>query len=94
MEKRLNGKIAVITGGADGIGKATVERFAAEGATVVIWDMNGEKGEATAKANGASFMKVNTAIYAEVEKATAEVAAKYGRIDILVNNAGITRDRT
>jgi 3-oxoacyl-[acyl-carrier protein] reductase len=99
MEKRLKNKIAIITGGADGIGKATAVRFAAEGAVVVIWDMNVEKGEATAaeiNAGGgnARFMKVNTAVYAEVETATKKVTAQYGKVEILINNAGITRDAT
>ncbi|MCL2597517.1 MAG: 3-oxoacyl-ACP reductase FabG [Paludibacter sp.] len=97
--KGLNDKIAVITGGADGIGKATAMRFASEGATVVIWDFNEEKGTQTAAEivkNGgkAAFMKVNTSVFAEVEQATASVIKEYGRYDILINNAGITRDAT
>jgi 3-oxoacyl-[acyl-carrier protein] reductase len=99
MEKRLVNKIAIITGGADGIGKATALRFASEGATVVIWDLNEEKGAATAAeindAGGdAVFMKVNTAVYADVEAATQKVTALFGRVEILINNAGITRDAT
>ncbi|MDR2126978.1 MAG: 3-oxoacyl-ACP reductase FabG [Prevotellaceae bacterium] len=99
MEKKLENKIAVITGGADGIGKATAIRFASEGSTVVIWDMNVEKGESTTtdinKSGGkAIFMKVNTAVYTEVEAATKKVVELYGRVDILINNAGITRDAT
>ncbi len=95
--KRLENKIAIITGGADGIGKAGAIKFAEEGAVVIIWDMNEEKGEATAKEikdNGgkAEFFKVNTAIFADVEKATNDAMDAYGQIDILVNNAGITRD--
>ncbi len=97
--QRLNNKVAVITGGADGIGKATALRFANEGATVVIWDFNEEKGNETASiinSNGgkASFMKVNTAIFTDVEVATKKVVELYGKYDILVNNAGITRDAT
>ncbi|RLD64181.1 MAG: 3-oxoacyl-ACP reductase [Bacteroidetes bacterium] len=97
--KRLENKVAVITGGADGIGKAGAKRFAQEGAVVLIWDMNEEKGEATAKEindNGgkAEFIKVNTAIFSDVEKATNDAIDAYGKIDILVNNAGITRDST
>ncbi len=97
--KRLENKIAVITGGADGIGKATALRFANEGAVTVIWDMNVEKGEVTTaeiNANGgnAIFMKVNTASYTEVEAATKQVVELCGKIEILINNAGITRDST
>ncbi len=97
--KRLENKIAVITGGADGIGKATAIRFANEGAVTVIWDMNVEKGEVTTaeiNANGgnAIFMKVNTANYTEVEAATKQVVELCGKIEILINNAGITRDST
>ncbi len=95
--KRLENKIAIITGGADGIGKAGAIKFAAEGAVVIIWDMNEEKGKATAKeinekGDKAEFFKVNTAIFADVEKATNDAMDAYGQIDILVNNAGITRD--
>lgn len=95
--KKLENKIAVITGGADGIGKATALRFAAEGATTIIWDMNIEKGNETvseivATGGNAIFMKVNTASYAEVEAATKQSVELYGKIEILINNAGITRD--
>jgi len=99
MGKRLEKKVAIITGGADGIGKATAFRFFAEGAIVIIWDMNVEKGEAVASeivnAGGqAVFMKVNTSVYSEVETATQKVVEHYGKIEILINNAGITRDAT
>ncbi|HUW06126.1 MAG TPA: 3-oxoacyl-ACP reductase FabG [Williamwhitmania sp.] len=95
--KRIENRIAIITGGADGIGKAAATRFAHEGATVLIWDMNEAKGAETvaeiAKNGGkAEFAKVNTAKFEEVEKATNDAIAKHGKIDILVNNAGITRD--
>lgn len=95
--KRLDNKIAVITGGADGIGKATAVRLANEGATVVIWDFNEEKGNQTTSeivesGGKAAFMKVNTANFAEVEQATQRVVEQFGRYDILINNAGITRD--
>ncbi|MFA0961201.1 beta-ketoacyl-ACP reductase [Roseivirga sp. BDSF3-8] len=96
--KRLENKVAVITGGANGIGKATAERFAEEGATVVIWDLDESKGNelatslASAHAVEVQFQKVNTVEYEAVEKAAAEVNEKFGRIDILINNAGITRD--
>ncbi|EMR02114.1 3-oxoacyl-[acyl-carrier-protein] reductase [Cesiribacter andamanensis] len=95
--KRLENKIAIITGGASGIGKVTAQRFAQEGATVIIWDLAEERGRETAhelEAQGypARFMRVNTARYEEVEQAAREVADRWGRIDILINNAGITRD--
>lgn len=97
--KRLDNRIAIITGGADGLGKAAANLFAKEGATVVIWDMNEDKGNQTVSAihaNGgkASFFKVNTASYSEVEKATESTIKEFGKIDILINNAGITRDST
>lgn len=95
----LKDRIAVITGGADGIGRATAMRFAQEGAVVVIWDMNEEKGkQTTAEINAAggkvSFLKVNTSNFAEVEAASKKVVEQYGKYEILINNAGITRDST
>ncbi len=97
MNKRFKNKIAVITGGASGIGKAAVELFAVEGASVCIWDVNEVQGKEleillSEKGLNAKFYKVNTANFREVEKATAEVTGETGRIEILINNAGITRD--
>ncbi len=94
--KRLDNKVAIITGGASGIGKAASLKFVAEGAKVVIWDMNEEQGKATEVELGgmAKFYKVNTANSAEVNAAAAEAIATFGKIDILINNAGITRDAT
>ena len=89
---RLTNKIAIVTGGAAGIGAATAVKFAAEGAKVVIWDLDEEKGKSLASKLKADFDKVNTANYLEVENASKKVFEKYGRIDILINNAGITRD--
>ena len=95
----LKDRVAVITGGADGIGRATAMRFAQEGAVVGIWDMNEEKGkQTTAEINAAggkaSFLKVNTSNFAEVEAASKKVVEQYGKYEILINNAGITRDST
>ncbi len=92
--KRLDNKVAIITGGAAGIGAATAVKFAQEGAKVVIWDLNEAKGTELAARLGATFMKVNTAEYAAIEAAAREVNDRFGRIDILINNAGITRDST
>ncbi len=94
---RFNGKVAVITGGAAGIGRAAVEKFAREGAAVAIWDVNEVQGKELElillhEGFAAKFTKVNTANNDEVEAAAKAVLAQFGRIDILVNNAGITRD--
>jgi 3-oxoacyl-[acyl-carrier protein] reductase len=91
---RLEDKVCLITGGAAGIGKATALKFAAEGAKVVICDVNEEVGQVTATLLGpdAAFYKVNVADRAAVQAWVEAVAEKSGRIDVLVNNAGIVRD--
>ena len=91
---RLKDKVTLITGGAAGIGKATALRFAAEGAKVVICDMNEAAGNETVKALGSEsrFYKINVADRQAVQKWVDDVAAVYGRMDVLVNNAGILRD--
>lgn len=93
----LQNKIAVITGGANGIGRETADLFLKNGATVIIWDIDdisGEKEVDNWNAQGFTsfFLKVNTAIAEEVENATKNVIEKVKKIDILINNAGITRD--
>lgn len=92
--KRLENKIAVITGGADGIGKAGVEKFIHEGAIVYVWDMNVEKGEALAKSLGENcyFSHIDTRNSEQMQAMATKIFEKHGAIDILVNNAGITRD--
>lgn len=94
---RFQNKVVVITGGAAGIGKAAVEKFTREGAAVAIWDVNevqGKELELLILNEGfvARFIKVNTAKYEEVERATQDVIKQFGKIDVLINNAGITRD--
>ncbi len=90
--KRLKDKVALITGGAAGIGKATALRFAEEGATVVICDVSEEAGEAVAEEIGGDFYKVDVTDREAVQAWVDDVVEKHGRVDILVNNAGITRD--
>jgi len=91
---RLQGKVAIITGGAAGIGRATAERFIEEGATVAFCDVNQEVGEATARELGekAAFYRVDVTDRQAVQVFVDAVEARFGRIDILVNNAGILRD--
>ncbi|MFM9938053.1 MAG: SDR family NAD(P)-dependent oxidoreductase [Hyphomicrobiaceae bacterium] len=87
----LTGRIGVVTGGAQGIGRATAERFVASGAKVAIWDMDVGLAEKTAKAIGANAKayKVDVTDLASVEAARDATVKDFGRIDILVNNAGI-----
>jgi 3-oxoacyl-[acyl-carrier protein] reductase len=91
---RLKDRVTLITGGAAGIGRATAERFAEEGARVVICDLNEVQGQQAAGNLGlqASFYKVNVADRQAVQAWVDAVVAKYGRIDVLVNNAGVLRD--
>lgn len=87
---RLADKIALITGGASGIGLATARLFAAEGAVVVIADRDGAAAEHAARAIGgsASAVAVDVSRRASVEAGVGGIAGRHGRIDILVNNAG------
>src|SRR5260370_354019 len=91
---RLSGKVAIITGGADGIGKATCELFAAEGCAVVIADVNVEKGlavarEISARGGRALFIESNVADEASIARMVGESVKAFAKIDILVNNAAI-----
>ena len=97
MVTRLDNKVAIVTGGALGIGRATALALAQAGAAVVVWDLAEEAGlalvsEIRDNRGRAAFYKVNVAVQPEVEAAVAAVVEQFGRIDILVNNAGITRD--
>lgn len=91
---RLKDKVALITGGAAGIGKSTAERFAEEGAHVVICDVDQNAGEAAIKEIGhdAEFYRVDVTDKASVDKWMNTVIDTSGRIDVLINNAGIVRD--
>jgi 3-oxoacyl-[acyl-carrier protein] reductase len=91
---QLKLKVALVTGGAAGIGKATVKRFVTEGAKVAFCDINEEQGLALLHEIGPEhdFQKVNVTNRQAVQEWVESVAQKYDRIDILVNNAGILRD--
>src|SRR5580698_2639414 len=93
---RLDGKIAAITGGASGIGEATVRRFIAEGASVAFCDRDGERGQRIAaelESAGAkvAFTQADVGTEAACLAFVNGAAQKFGRLDILVNNAGIRK---
>jgi 3-oxoacyl-[acyl-carrier protein] reductase len=91
---RLKDKVALITGGAAGIGKATAQRFIEEGARVVICDVNAEAGRAAVEELGpeATFYQVDVTDRQAVQTWVDDVVEKFGRVDVLVNNAGVLRD--
>ena len=90
MTTRLNGKIAFVTGAGQGIGAAIAHRLAADGATVIVTDLNAETATATAAELGNSSvgLQVDVTDRDSVNAAVDEAVATFGRIDILVNNAG------
>jgi 3-oxoacyl-[acyl-carrier protein] reductase len=99
MTLLLEGKTAIITGGNAGIGKAIAERFAKEGANIIILATNQERGEATVlhlqslnPSIKAKFFKVNVSLTKEVDATVADILKEFPSIDILINNAGIVRD--
>ena len=94
MAGRISGKIALITGGGSGIGRATAIAFGREGAKVAIADYNREGGEQTARmikntGGEAFFIEANVAIAKQAEAMVARTVETYGRLDCAFNNAGI-----
>jgi 3-oxoacyl-[acyl-carrier protein] reductase len=94
----LTGQTAVVTGGAQGLGFAIAQRFVAEGARVVLGDVNLEATEVAAKqlggADRAVAVRCDVTSGADVDALVATAVDRFGRLDIMVNNAGITRDAT
>ena len=94
---RFNDKVAVVTGGANGIGRSVAEQFAKEGARVAIWDLADEVGEKLAneinrRNEVALYRHVDVTQTEDVDAAVEELIREWGKIDILINNAGILRD--
>ena len=90
----LESKIAVVTGGGRGIGKATAQLFTNEGATVVIAEFDEVSGQSTANELGAHFIKTDISNEESVNALFNFVSSEFGQLDILVNNAGILADST
>ncbi|GFG74534.1 SDR family NAD(P)-dependent oxidoreductase [Mycobacterium botniense] len=92
MDNELAGKVAIVTGGASGIGRATVERFVSEGAKVVIADVDRDRGEDLAATLGVdvSFQSTDVAQPTEVSALVAVTVEKFGGLHIMVNNAGVS----
>jgi len=86
---RLDGKVALITGGASGIGEASARLFNSEGATVVIADIQDQRGEKFAKEIGAVYVHIDVSSEADVRSGIDYVVEQYGRLDCMFNNAGI-----
>ncbi len=94
---RLDGQVAIITGGAQGIGAGICKVFTDAGATVALWDVKDGQAvvdEITADGGEIFYQKVDVTSKSSVEAAVAEIMNKHGRIDILINNAGLIRDKS
>lgn len=90
---RLNNKVAIVTGGASGIGAGIVDLFTKEGATVIAADINEEALQKASEKDNVHGMKLNVASDEDWAQFTQDVQEKFGKIDILVNNAGISSEK-
>jgi 3-oxoacyl-[acyl-carrier protein] reductase len=90
MTPRLHNKVAVVTGAASGFGASIAERFAQEGARVVVVDLNLEKGQEVANRIGGVACRCDVSSSADIEQLLQFTLAQFGRLDIVVNNAGTT----
>ena len=86
---RLEGKVALVTGGGSGIGEGIVRRFAAEGAIVYLGDVDVQSGQAIAAETGARFLSLDVSSSADWARIATDIGAWHGQLDILVNNAGV-----
>jgi 3(or 17)beta-hydroxysteroid dehydrogenase len=86
---RLTDKVALITGGASGIGAAAARRFAAEGARVIVADVQADLGQAVAAEIGGVFLHLDVAHEPDWRKAASEIHDRHGRLDVVFNNAGV-----
>src|SRR6516165_8492900 len=86
---RIADRIAIVTGGGSGIGKATAEVFAQEGAKVIIGDLADSAGEEVARSVGGTFVATDVGDAKQVERLVRTAVDKFGRLDVMYNNAGI-----
>jgi 3-oxoacyl-[acyl-carrier protein] reductase len=91
---RLSSKVALVTGGASGLGAGICRRFAAEGASLVVADCDADGGAAIARELGAVFVAADVSIEADARRMIAAAVDRFGRLDILVNNAGAPQPPT
>lgn len=90
MPGRLDGKVAVVTGGASGFGKAIATTYRKEGAQVIITDLSEDTGSAVAKEIGGTFVRADVTKREDWEKVLKSAVDAHGSLDIVVNNAGTT----
>lgn len=93
MSRRLESKVAIVTGGASGYGKGIVSKLKAEGAEVLIMDLDTSLGNQTATELGATFLHANVTESSDWQRALQVVIDTYDKLDIVINNAGVSHDQ-